>query len=59
MGLTKKQMEDLMENFGAYEEDAPPPTNFKSPKEAAEDSMERTNKVREDEEERRKKLKGK
>jgi len=59
MGLTKKQMDDLMENFGAKEEDAPPPSTFKSPKEAAEDSIERTREVREDEEERRKKMKGK
>jgi|DEB0MinimDraft_10_1074344.scaffolds.fasta_scaffold21205_4 ribosomal protein L12E/L44/L45/RPP1/RPP2 len=59
MGLSKKQMQDIIDNFGEYEEDAPAPSNFKSPKEAAEDSIERTNQVRKDEEERRKKMKGK
>lgn len=59
MGLTKKQMQDIIENFGEYEEDAPMPLNFKSQKEAAEDSIERTKELLKDEEERRKKLKGK
>lgn len=59
MGLTKKQLEDILENFGEYEEDAPSPSTYKDPKEAAENSMERTKQLIKDEEERRKKLKGK
>ena len=42
-GLTKTQMQDILDNFGEYEED----------------SRNKTKEVREDEEARRKKLKGK
>lgn len=59
MGLTKKQMQDIIDNFGEYEEDAPEPSEFKSQKEAAENSIERTKQLLKDEEDRRQKLKGK
>jgi len=42
-GLTKTQMQDILDNFGEYEED----------------SRNKTKEVKEDEEARRKKLKGK